>query len=1065
MEEEWNLWPDGEFEVDFTWAKFENAKQLQVHWSCRVTGGDRRGEDMAGHWEAGKRITRTCQGIITCDVDTCSIILRPQTTAQGISGQLLRRCRCNGRLIHYPCEVKSTLHKWSGGVHYSNLGSHQHARLTHILHVTPREQARFEEIVTSHPKTRALGLVVGVPGIYGPGESVADISPVYLNTDRVRKERDKIKKGDGQGGDGFIAEFAAFAETHTDFVVFSQLGAVTVICMQTPFMASQLLKTELITSGPVNGLVSDAAHGWWLIRTSLLIITSVYCVSLCCWVPAIFSYSNGATAAHYECHFYALLESIAHQAELRKVEITDELFAGIADFSEAERAGFCAAFIRFWTLRPNNTRTSAQLAADFEKIYRGCTQHFRAGVTRIKKISGVIPPGEADAFEFRVLALLSAADSEQFQARADAVIRDFLKTESWLGWWMRKSHAMMLFASERKMDPEIWDSIPDSTNAEEALHWKLYCAAGRNHGLMEGLHSLFAVAEYYQRLYSGTIVGVPIRHGQAEPWKVIAQHIGRTKPGRAPNAANSRRKLKNDGRPPDTSAELLGKLKSGKGASKAAPHSSYPWSRNSCWLDSSLELIFNPVMRDFLGFSSRHTLPGSASDVSNALSLQRDSLRDHIKACRLIRSTNSFESIIAWLPGVLKFKRDGSSRLAESYFHSKAVSIRTCAGTKDGIAKHVQISGKTSTRYVHTLYASKCKTYKQSVKQWLRDTILVNKTPALMPQCWRVHDGVECCPGTADLVSFTIELPIVLILEVQEEKDNDWDFPGSLKIPGNNIADPAVTYDLVGRGLYSRSKSHYVTRYCDAEQSAVFTYDGKKNGGSSVREHGGKAALKTHLCGLKIDTPPTFTTSIVIYHMRGGLEAQQNFAASQRLAAERIHRFGFLNNPLPTICLQRPGFDRVKDEDRFWLKNPYEARTIDYIFNAEDAGPEDHVSVPAGSPDIDKADSSSGEENDSTSHDDEDEPGDENASLKSNNSSNSTTPCPIHCYGCGQISDGDDDPEQVQCLSCGFWSHFKCQPNADEVEWNDPEVIFTCQGCRPRPPELYVPTCLDLAVS
>ncbi|KAJ7719646.1 hypothetical protein B0H16DRAFT_1336531, partial [Mycena metata] len=254
---EWNPWPDSEFERDFTWAEFENTKQLQVHWSCRVTGGDRKGKDMADNWEGGKRSTRTCQGIITCD------------------------------------------------------------------------QARFEEIVTAHPKTRALGLVVGVPGIRGPGESVADISPVYLNADRVRKERDKIKQGDGQGGDGFIAEFAAFAETYTNFVVYSQLGAVTVICMQTPFMASQLLKAELITTGPVNGLVSDAAHGWWLIRTSLLIITSVYCVELCCWVPAIFSYSNDATAAHYECHFYALLESIAHQAELRKVEVTDELFAGV----------------------------------------------------------------------------------------------------------------------------------------------------------------------------------------------------------------------------------------------------------------------------------------------------------------------------------------------------------------------------------------------------------------------------------------------------------------------------------------------------------------------------------------------------------------------------------------------------------------------------------------------------------------------------------------------------------------------------------------------------------------
>ncbi|KAJ7035878.1 hypothetical protein C8F04DRAFT_1181910 [Mycena alexandri] len=54
--EEWNLWPDSEFEVDFTWAKFENAKQLPstLVLSGNLTGGDRRGEDMAGHWEAGK---------------------------------------------------------------------------------------------------------------------------------------------------------------------------------------------------------------------------------------------------------------------------------------------------------------------------------------------------------------------------------------------------------------------------------------------------------------------------------------------------------------------------------------------------------------------------------------------------------------------------------------------------------------------------------------------------------------------------------------------------------------------------------------------------------------------------------------------------------------------------------------------------------------------------------------------------------------------------------------------------------------------------------------------------
>jgi hypothetical protein len=111
-------------------------------------------------------------------------------------------------------------------------------------------------------------------------------------------------------------------------------------------------------------------------------------------------------------------------------------FIQIADFSEAERIGFRAAFIRFWSVRPTNMRTREQLEEAFKAIYRGCTQHFRVGVTRIKKISGVIPPEQAAAFEFRVLALLDAADSEQFQARAAAVIRDFSKTESWLRWWM-----------------------------------------------------------------------------------------------------------------------------------------------------------------------------------------------------------------------------------------------------------------------------------------------------------------------------------------------------------------------------------------------------------------------------------------------------------------------------------------------------------------------------------------------------------------------------------------------------------------------------------------------------
>jgi hypothetical protein len=99
--------------------------------------------------------------------------------------------------------------------------------------------------------------------------------------------------------------------------------------MQSPFMASQLVQNSIL-DGPVNGLVSDAAHGYWADRNSLLIITSCHSPLLFCWVPVIFSYSNGATAEHYKVHFLALLQSISHEAVRRGVEIQDEMFAGVS---------------------------------------------------------------------------------------------------------------------------------------------------------------------------------------------------------------------------------------------------------------------------------------------------------------------------------------------------------------------------------------------------------------------------------------------------------------------------------------------------------------------------------------------------------------------------------------------------------------------------------------------------------------------------------------------------------------------------------------------------------------
>jgi hypothetical protein len=327
---EWDSWPNGMIEQDFTWEEFEATDQLMSHWAAKVGGGDRRGDTSAGSWERGKRSTRDCLGIIHCDDIDCNYGVRPFTTRSRINQQLEKRCEiCGAALIHQECEIRAVLWKWSGGVHYEQNGIHGHDRPPRILHLSKSEHQKFVRLVEQHPKTGPRGLVVGVPGLGGPGQSAADISPALLNIDRVTRERQRVKREHGStNGDDFFASFAKFTTEHPDFVLSENIGSVTVIALQSPFMASQLVREEKLDL-PINGYVNDAAHGWWKERKHLLMITSVYSPELSCWIPGLMSFINGASADHFKWHFLALFESIAEEVGWREMAINDELFAGV----------------------------------------------------------------------------------------------------------------------------------------------------------------------------------------------------------------------------------------------------------------------------------------------------------------------------------------------------------------------------------------------------------------------------------------------------------------------------------------------------------------------------------------------------------------------------------------------------------------------------------------------------------------------------------------------------------------------------------------------------------------
>jgi len=123
------------------------------------------------------------------------------------------------------------------------------------------------------------------------------------------------------------------------------------------------------------------------------------------------------------------------------------------------------------------------------------------------------------------------------------------------------------------------------------------------------------------------VVGQKLSYGDREPWKTIKERTGTTHPARREKAIQeSRSRNKNDGRPPDTTKELVKstsiqstRIKSTVSLTKpfkppkpwqymrpqlhqdgirllSAPNNgfqSYPWNEKaSCWFDTSLEALF-----------------------------------------------------------------------------------------------------------------------------------------------------------------------------------------------------------------------------------------------------------------------------------------------------------------------------------------------------------------------------------------------------------------------------------------------------------------------------------------
>ncbi|KAG2098405.1 uncharacterized protein F5147DRAFT_815847 [Suillus discolor] len=373
----------------------------------------------------------------------------------GIMGQLNALCLCGSQLKHIDCGITSVLYSFKGGVYYIHKGIHHHPKQTHILHLSRDKRTRFEQIVFKNPAAGPAALIAGHNSLTGTRDSVAAISTVLLNQDRVKAQLQGLQ---GKSTRNFVDDFAEFQKNHPGYVLYSQFEAVT----------------DFIEDEAVNGIVSDTAHGFWSSSKDLLIISLTYSALLACWVPGLMTYANGDECEKHGC------------------EVNDELFGNVVDFT----------FIMFWTNR-EDSHSQAELEDAAGALLKGCQQHYWSQVTHVKKISGVIDPAKVDNFQSHALALLLVLDMDTFKQKVASLLHDYPKIKPWLEWWLHDSHAQMLFPPFQKMKTGLFQAMPNSTNAEEVMHAKLYATVGKHYNLMEGLLCLQVFMESFQLRAAG----------------------------------------------------------------------------------------------------------------------------------------------------------------------------------------------------------------------------------------------------------------------------------------------------------------------------------------------------------------------------------------------------------------------------------------------------------------------------------------------------------------------------------------------------------------------------------
>ncbi|KDQ63177.1 hypothetical protein JAAARDRAFT_694414 [Jaapia argillacea MUCL 33604] len=499
---------------------------------------------------------RICRGVWRCgcrNQDEYCRFVWPKTNINAFKKQAKEICPiCHETLTLIPCDAFMIAYDYvrPDGVRRlvrHHQGIHKHPKPpTKTLSAAEREA--LDHAVQHNPQATALQHRVGPERTQVP---ITSINPILSDPRKARYEVDKSKVrvglSDAPSSDNKLS-----------------VTKLIELLKSTPFMREELLADAVSSWGQEHtstetsrhGIITDGSHDFFM--DGVLLSSFVYSTILLRWVPVLYTWIGNLDAEHHIPHFLLLITAIAGTVA-PGIEVGDYILSNILNYSQAQRKGFVEAFVNFMVSRiPGwaSLNKDAQ-TAQRKSIYNRAEQLIKGHNTKPEQFlqaADQIHTGFPEEIETLYKNVRNGA--VQRKARDDK-----LPAVRGIRWHPNDGRA-----------PDTRTLLTLADEAEAKL------AQGTSSTSIEARLSALSVK------ISGTTEKSP--DDDFPPKPVMLKGKGKGKGKTSGKLKVTKAARKQSGVASSSTVQLPPILPSAIGLQ------SYTWSRNSCFIDSSLELLY-----------------------------------------------------------------------------------------------------------------------------------------------------------------------------------------------------------------------------------------------------------------------------------------------------------------------------------------------------------------------------------------------------------------------------------------------------------------------------------------